>query len=44
MPISVGVSLKEDDTGHIFQSIGGDCEGGGEVGEMKNRLGEEEAF
>ena len=44
MPVSIGISLKEDSTGRIFGSVGGNCEGGGEVRRVKDRLQEEEAF
>ena len=36
MPVSVGIGLKEDSAGHVFGSVGGDCEGGGEVRKVKN--------
>ena len=44
MPISIRVGLKKDGTGCVFRSVSGDCKGGREVREMKDGLGEEEAF
>ena len=44
MPIAVGVGLKEDGTRCVFGGVGGDGEGSGEVGEVKDGLGEEKAF
>ena len=44
MPVAIGVSLEEDGARRMFRSVRGNREGGGEVGEVKDRFGEEETF
>ena len=44
MPVAVGVGLKEDGTRRMFGGIRSDGEGGGEVREVKDGFGEEEAL
>ena len=44
MPIAVGVGLEEDGARRMLRGVRGNGEGGGEVGEAKDRFGEEEAF
>ena len=44
MPISIGIGLKEDSTGHVFRSVGDDCERGREVRKVKDWFREKEAF
>ena len=36
MPISIGISLKEDSTGHIFGGISGNGKGSREVRKVKD--------
>ena len=38
MPVSIGISLEEDSTGHIFGSVGGNGKGSGKVWKVKDRL------
>ena len=44
VPISVGISLEKDGTGHVFGGVSGDGEGSGEIREAKDGFCEEEAF
>ena len=44
MPVTVGVGLEEDGTGRVFGCIGGNGEGGGEIGEVEDGLCKEETF
>ena len=44
MPIPIRVGLEEDGARCIFRSISSNGKGGREVGKVKDRLGEEEAF
>ena len=44
MPVAVGVSLEEDSTRRMFRCISSNGKRGGEVGEVENGFGEEEAF
>ena len=44
VPVTIRVGLEEDGARRILGGIRGDSEGGGEVGEVKNRFSEEEAF
>ena len=44
MPVAVGICLKEDGARRMFGGVRGDGKGGGEVREVKDGLGEEEAF
>ena len=44
MPFSIGVGLKEDGARCMFGGVRGDGKGGGEVGEVKDWFGKEEAF
>ena len=44
MPVTVGVGLEEDGAGRVFGCVGGDGEGGGEIGEVEDGFCEEEAF
>ena len=44
MPIAVGVGLKEDGARRMFGGVRGDGERGGEVREVEDGFGEEEAL
>ena len=44
MPITIGVGLEEDGARRMFGGVRGDGKGGGEVREVKDGFGEEEAF
>ena len=44
MPIAVGVGLEEDSARRMFGRVCGNSKRGGEVREMENGFGEEEAF
>ena len=44
MPVAVGVGLEEDGTRRIFGCVGGNGEGGGEIGEVEDGLCKEETF
>ena len=44
MPIAVGVGLEEDGARRVFRGVRGDHEGGREVGEVEDGLGEEKTF
>ena len=44
MPVSIRVGLKEDSSGRILRSVGGNSEGGGQVGKVENVLQEEKVF
>ena len=44
VPVPIGVSLEEDGPRCILRGISGNGKGGGKVGKMKNRFGEEEMF
>ena len=44
MPIAVGVGLEEDSTRCMFRGVCGNGEGGREVGEVKDGLGEEKTL
>ena len=44
VPFSVRVGLEKYGSRCIFQSVSGNSEGGGEVREMKDWLGEEKLF
>ena len=44
MPIAIGVGLEEDGARRVFRGVRGNREGGREVGEVKDRFGEEETF
>ena len=44
MPVAIGVGLEEDGSGCVLRSVGGNGEGGRQVGKVKNRFREEKAF
>ena len=44
VPVTVGISLEEDGTRRVFRSVRGNSKGSGEVGKVKDGLGEEETF
>ena len=44
VPIAVGISLEEDGARRVFRGVSGNSEVGGEVGKVKDGLGEEETF
>ena len=44
MPVAVGVGLEKNGTRCVLGCVGGDGEGGGEIGEVKDGFCEEEAF
>ena len=44
MPVTVDVSLEEYSSRGMLRGVGGNGEGGGEVGELENRLGSERPF
>ena len=44
VPVTVGVGLEENSTGHVFRRISGNGERGGEIREVENGFREEETF
>ena len=44
VPVTIRIGLEEDGTRCVFRGVCGNSEGGGEVGEVKDGLGEEETF
>ena len=44
MPVAVGVGLEKDGARRVFRGVRGNRERGGEIGEVKDRLREEETF
>ena len=44
VPIAVGVGLEEDGARRMFRGVRGNSEGGGEIREVKDGLGEEETL
>ena len=44
MPVAVGVGLEKNGAGRVLGCVGGDGEGGGEIGEVEDGFCEEEAF
>ena len=44
VPVTIEVGLEEDSSGRILRSVGGNGEGGRQVGKVENGLREEKAF
>ena len=42
MPIAVGIGLEEDGARSVLRGVGGDGEGLGKVGEVEDRMRQEE--